>query len=387
MIACEHCQKEVDETDRRALTVHYWTHRIGGPGLIIKYFHGGVPPVCACGCGEATGYDKRKQAFGEYRQGHDSWKRRVVEGTATANEAPEAWRPGKRGTLQEPNPVIYSITNQVTNKQYVGLDSCWPRRRNYHLSMLRRGKHYNRMLQNSFTKHGESSFVFRVLEQVEPGADIATREQHWIQVLDTYTKGYNMSLGGEGTNSHRSRHERRSALAALAALLPMAPVVEKKDGRKVGPKEDRIVKQTQVESYDDQGNPRCVSCSMIFTDKNVLIHHYWHKHRVNGPVTIMHFYHGGVVALCECGCGEAVRYSPSNQRYNPFTNGHNGRGNARTVETIQKLQQTRRENKAKGLYEPRVASAELRAVRSQNAQGQRNSNSATQRAKRRAERA
>jgi GIY-YIG catalytic domain len=198
MISCEHCDQQVDETNRRELTVHYWTHRVGGPQLIVKYFHGGVHPVCACGCGEQTKYDKRTQTFSVYLQGHNTWQQRLQYGLLkTGEEKPVT--PSPRGSGKHPkplNPVVYCITNTKTGRQYVGLDSYWPARRNYHLGMLRRNVHGNQHLQNSFNRDGEQAFVFSLLERFEDPLEMGKREQYWIDTLDTYHNGYNMTRGG-----------------------------------------------------------------------------------------------------------------------------------------------------------------------------------------------
>jgi group I intron endonuclease len=269
----------------------------------------------------------------------------VVEGTATEDRLPAPFKSGGREAEHPLTPTIYCLTNQVNGKQYVGLDSYWPGRRNYHLSLLRRGKHYNPKLQRAFDKYCEEAFQFRVLEQLATVEELGPREQHWIRVLGTYPDGYNLTLGGEGTESHLTRNERRKALALLK------PKVEKVDGRKLAPAEERVVKQTQSESCDAEGNPHCVECGLSFTDRKELIQHFWFKHRVNAQVTVLHFYHGGVPPLCECGCGEKTRYSPHNSTYNPFTNGHNVKGTQRSDEMRKKLSDARKKMKIEGFYE------------------------------------
>lgn len=58
---------------------------------------------------------------------------------------------------------IYTITNLVTNKKYLGITSDLKKREYRHFYELRRNKHHCIYLQRSFNKHGEQNFVFEVL--------------------------------------------------------------------------------------------------------------------------------------------------------------------------------------------------------------------------------
>jgi hypothetical protein len=118
---------------------------------------------------------------------------------------------------------------------------------------------------------------------------------------------------GEGTDRHESRSERRQRYDAY----------EKKGRQPLPPATERVITQPHSQSLDEDGNYCCVACGFATKETDKLIHHFWHKHRVNGPVTILHFLHVGVRPLCKCGCGEETRYSPHNKSYNPFINGHN----------------------------------------------------------------
>lgn len=77
---------------------------------------------------------------------------------------------------------IYLIANSVNGRVYVGSAVNFQSRWRNHLYRLRKGNHHSKKLQNSWNKHGESAFEFRVVEQVAR-EDLATREQHWIDTL------------------------------------------------------------------------------------------------------------------------------------------------------------------------------------------------------------
>ncbi len=58
------------------------------------------------------------------------------------------------------------------------------KRRSQHLRMLRSGAHTNPKLQHAWSKYGEASFAFEIIEYVDGGAPaLLEREQHYIDSL------------------------------------------------------------------------------------------------------------------------------------------------------------------------------------------------------------
>jgi group I intron endonuclease len=90
---------------------------------------------------------------------------------------------------------VYSIFNKINNKQYVGSASVsFKRRWGLHRCLLNLGTHGNKHLQSAWTKYGEDSFSFVVLERCPPEKCVA-REQFWIDKLNAANPlfGYNIS--------------------------------------------------------------------------------------------------------------------------------------------------------------------------------------------------
>jgi group I intron endonuclease len=84
-----------------------------------------------------------------------------------------------------PGSGIYQIRCLDNFKVYVGSAVSLRKRKVAHWKQLRNGSHVNRILQNSWNKHGEDRFVFEVLEAVFNKEDLVEREQSWLgQLID-----------------------------------------------------------------------------------------------------------------------------------------------------------------------------------------------------------
>lgn len=102
---------------------------------------------------------------------------------------------------------IYSITHKGTGRSYVGQSSRIGDRWLHHKSRLRGGKHANRFLQHAWSKHGEESFDFAVLEVVElDDAGLAACEQKWMGILKP-----EFNLAPIGGTTRGLKHPPRSA--------------------------------------------------------------------------------------------------------------------------------------------------------------------------------
>lgn len=91
------------------------------------------------------------------------------------------------------NSGIYKIRNIVNDKIYVGSAKDFHVRWDRHLKSLRKNKHHNIRLQRSFNIHGEKSFIFEIIENVEYNKDIQIREQYYIDTLNSKVNGYNIA--------------------------------------------------------------------------------------------------------------------------------------------------------------------------------------------------
>ena len=93
---------------------------------------------------------------------------------------------------------IYMIINRINGKKYIGQTINFNYRRKRHFRDLRKQRHYNKYLQNSFNKYGEDFFNIKIIEENVKKENLSQKEMYWIDFFDTYNgEGYNLTPGGE----------------------------------------------------------------------------------------------------------------------------------------------------------------------------------------------
>lgn len=94
---------------------------------------------------------------------------------------------------------IYKITCLATQEVYIGQSTAISRRWATHRRELKQGVHYNKHMQRTYDKYGEDSFVYEVLEQC-PKNKLDEREIFYINLFNSYKKGFNQNTGGSSQN-------------------------------------------------------------------------------------------------------------------------------------------------------------------------------------------
>lgn len=92
---------------------------------------------------------------------------------------------------------IYLIKNKITGKVYIGRTNSCIKRFSSHFSLLRKGKHPNVKIQNSYNKYGKSSFTIGIVEQNLSLEDCLKREEYYIDFYNSIVNGYNIQKGGK----------------------------------------------------------------------------------------------------------------------------------------------------------------------------------------------
>jgi group I intron endonuclease len=95
---------------------------------------------------------------------------------------------------------IYTITNKVNGKLYIGSSNDMKGRLSSHKSCLKRNLHRNTHLQRAWNKYGESNFEFEILEECKEQY-LNSQENYWCYWLNTHNRrfGYNIASILENT--------------------------------------------------------------------------------------------------------------------------------------------------------------------------------------------
>ena len=125
---------------------------------------------------------------------------------------------------------IYTVTNLIDGKMYVGYATNFTDRKSQHFKALEKGKHRNSYLQNAYNKYGKDNFKFEILEQCQDKF-LTALEHYWCNLLNTHNKdfGYNIlptnPNTGVGIGLKRPRSE--SMKKKLKDNYKFTPALEK----------------------------------------------------------------------------------------------------------------------------------------------------------------
>lgn len=93
---------------------------------------------------------------------------------------------------------IYSITNTINGKIYIGYTNNLYTRKSLHFSQLIKNKHANFYLQASYNKYGKENFKFEIIEECEEKF-LCSLENYWCNLLNSHNRnfGYNIKPTGD----------------------------------------------------------------------------------------------------------------------------------------------------------------------------------------------
>jgi group I intron endonuclease len=77
---------------------------------------------------------------------------------------------------------VYQIRNLVNGKRYVGSSINLKKREKEHIGNLKKNRHINFHLQNSWNKYGENNFIFEILEKCQ-SEKLLEKEQFYINLF------------------------------------------------------------------------------------------------------------------------------------------------------------------------------------------------------------
>lgn len=103
------------------------------------------------------------------------------------------------------NGIIYKFTNQINNKIYIGLTTHPLNvRLNQHMYDARHGSHFPFHL--ALQKYGLENFTYEIIDTADTVEELRNKEMYWIKFYDSYSKGYNATIGGDGHNRQSVRY-------------------------------------------------------------------------------------------------------------------------------------------------------------------------------------
>ena len=88
---------------------------------------------------------------------------------------------------------IYSITNLVNNKIYIGCAKNIDNRRRTHYSILKRNKHPNKHLQFAYNKYGIKNIIFEIIEYCNKEF-LYSQENYWCNLLNVHNQKYGYNI-------------------------------------------------------------------------------------------------------------------------------------------------------------------------------------------------
>jgi group I intron endonuclease len=102
--------------------------------------------------------------------------------------------------------AIYTITNTINNKKYVGISSKLQKRWKAHAG----GSNGCTVLKSAISKYGIEKFKFEHIADAFTWKNACSIEKELIQEMNTKSpNGYNLTLGGDGTFGYRHTEEEK----------------------------------------------------------------------------------------------------------------------------------------------------------------------------------
>ena len=116
--------------------------------------------------------------------------------------------------------IVYKITNQLTNKSYIGwtsqsLDNRWLQ----HKKLAKKNLD-NRPFYNAIRKYGTDCWTTEVLITTEDKTVAKQKEIDYIELFESYNHGYNATRGGDGNNDIKMSSESNQARSRALKGLP-----------------------------------------------------------------------------------------------------------------------------------------------------------------------
>lgn len=112
---------------------------------------------------------------------------------------------------RKPMSGVYTITNCINNKIYVGCSSDIDKRIGDHKSALKNNSHPNSYLQSTHDIYGMNSLIFEILVDCEE-VFMYSEENFWVNMLNTFDRNFGYNLLSTNPNNINKRHSEETKL-------------------------------------------------------------------------------------------------------------------------------------------------------------------------------
>jgi len=130
---------------------------------------------------------------------------------------------------------VYKITNSINDKVYVGRTiRSIEQRYKEHLQSLENGD--TRHLYSAMRKYGANNFKIELIEECSTLDEMIEKEVYYCELLEAYTKGYNMTTAGEinpmecekAKASHRCKMQSAEVKSKISETMKLKRLLENK---------------------------------------------------------------------------------------------------------------------------------------------------------------
>lgn len=111
---------------------------------------------------------------------------------------------------------IYTITNTINNKIYIGYSNNFKQRKDKHIRMLKNNCHTNIYLQKDVKKYGLENFLFETLILCNKEL-LASEEHYWASLLNVHNRDYGYNILPTHPEKLNSGHSKETILKIINA--------------------------------------------------------------------------------------------------------------------------------------------------------------------------
>lgn len=139
---------------------------------------------------------------------------------------------------------IYTITNKINSKIYVGYAKDITTRIYQHKGALKANRHKNLHLQNAYNQYGKENFIYEILENCLE-KELCAREHYWATILNTHNREFGYNEKPTDPNGIGSEHSESTKKKISLANTGKKQSQESKDKISAANKGNKHSKETK----------------------------------------------------------------------------------------------------------------------------------------------